>query len=100
MTTEDNADQRQKGREMPTTDAQNTWRSIRQQVAHLGPSMSMPRTRQYGAVYANQAVEFEVNNAIGTLLTIVVRDVPDATVRKALVEQLEEVRFSVQEAVL
>ena len=61
--------------------------------------MSMPRTRHYGTVYANQDVEFEVNNAIGTLLTIVVHDVPDATARKALVEQLEEVRFAVQEAV-
>ena len=47
--------------------------------------MSMPRPRHYGTVYANQDVEFEVNNAIGTLLTIVVHDVPDATARKALV---------------
>jgi hypothetical protein len=61
--------------------------------------MSMPRTRAYGTIYANQAVEFEVNNAIGTLLTIVMRQVLGATERKALLEQIEEVRFAVHEAV-
>ncbi len=61
--------------------------------------MSMPRTRPYGTVYGNQAVEFEVNNAIGILLTIVMRQVLGATERKALLEQIEEVRFAVHEAV-
>jgi hypothetical protein len=61
--------------------------------------MSMLGTRPYGTVYATQPVEFEVNSAIGTLLTVVMRQVPGATERKALVEQIEEVRFAVHEAV-
>ncbi len=61
--------------------------------------MSVPRTRPYGTAYATQAVEFEVNSAIGTLLTVVMRQVLGATERKALLEQIEEVRFAVHEAV-
>jgi hypothetical protein len=102
MTAHDDADRRfstlQEERDMPATHAQNAWPATQRQIAHL-PSMSVPRTRQYGIAYASQVVDFEIDNAIGTLLTIVVREVPDAIARKTLLEQLEEIRFAVQEAV-